>query len=744
MATAQPTPDDSDSVVTAGAVFKQLRHRVKVKPAWTSAWQSADYLECLSFSEACAPTIPHAAFVYHAGRIKREDSNSFEDAPIIDLGNWFVRVELLSDERQAGPDEPDNETVVEVLHQWTGIFQQQNYLIGGLPSGGAPAPIDVQLIAQGLEQVLDMQPIRQAIIKKPQLNDYNTSVADVIPSTIPFNDRLAFGLSEVGNRSAGRYRWSFNTGTATWELLPETTANPDSFYVFDGTDTATTWSVYDAAEYLIKGIAPHQPRFVLTGQVDQLRNLLLPRFDPAGMTVKEALDQLISLRHGLCRSMRLPVAPAPVEGETPSAAPERPELRIVTVVGKATSFADTTLPANLNTTELDLDGRLDVVSSSVTYDDRASYGRIVVSGERLLVCAAFSVADSTLERAWTDTDETNYIGAAGSTNSEKDEARRVDSLKHVWQVFRVPRSWGFTTGDGVGGAKLNANPMVGSDASLDTAHQAPIRRGWGLTFQRNVPFFKPKYIVGFKPDWREAIVLLKDPSTNKFLQIDAIHGSVRLLDNDLGVDVGTFPAHLLAYNPSSPITISSQTQPKYNYRELIVVAAFRTDQRLQCAANVPAVKQANESDEDFAARSAALRDRVLEIEVPGAECWYVVPNTPTSLNAGALVPHAGGAIRNDRSVLHRVLAGAMGWYGKPRSAIDVSVRDQLRCPEVGTLVTRLIDGGQYAEVNSIVSSRSFDLTAGVTSLSTGFTELAFGARQASSALTLSQSRLRHG
>lgn len=663
--------------------------RVKVAPSWDSPWQVIDYLHCLEFIDTAAPAVPSASLIYHAGYIKREDQPTKQNYPPLNLSGWFVRIEVLD------PATLESDTPTIKL-QWTGIIQGASLVHHGPgPNDENEAPVDQRFSAYGLEHFLDLQSIRGSYVREP-VSGVDTPV--FVSRMLSFNDRITWAFSKVGNRSNAELAID-GGGTA---------------HVFDGSiDGGSDWSVLNAVKYLIGFFAPDNMLLDLAGQYAALDDILLPKMDLQGLTLKQALDHLINPRQGFGWCLRVPI-PMDDTGD------ETVHVHIFSTAATDQTLDDQTLPANAEIVSMDLTDRLDVPAAGLIDDDRGSYGRIVARGEHLLVCATFSIADNTLERGWSAADETAYHDVTGATPEEKDAKRQTDELRAVFRVLRVPSDWDFMAGDGAGGEQHNANPAISTAGELNADTQAHIRHGWGLSFERNVPFFKAQYTSSLQPDYREAIVYVWDETTEAFIYLEAVPGMVRLLDNDLGIEVTTNPAHLLGLGHVDDI--DSASVPVFDYEKLAVTAAFRTDERLQVQLEPEIIQYDGESDDDYDARVATLQARVLYIDVPHAELWYIVPGTADTV--GSL--HAGGAIRNDIDVVKRAALSASAWFGQPRHNLQVSFQSLETSFAVGNLIDTYTDSGTDHPVNAVITSRHVDLQQGTTTFQTNFASPHFG------------------
>jgi hypothetical protein len=729
----QSTGSAAGSPLASGDVRAWTHHRVLLRRGWADPWTPVDYLECLGFSESAAPSIPTATLRYRSGRIKREDQDEFAATTPKLFNDWFVRVELLARKSatedgdlagQGGNQLPGNaDGAAAPLHVWHGVIVDNAVAMGGSGHGRMS---DQTLTALGLEYLLDLRTIRGSFVYDggeparaagQELRELDT--------TIPFNERLVRGLSEIGNRTADKL-----------ELDDE-----HQSHAFDGSAGASAWTILDAVEYLLTFFGPSEPEFVLGGQADALGDIVLPRFDLAGRTVHEALVELINPRRGFAWCVEC-ADQTDDDGNTTT----RAQIRVFSVTDVPISMGDATIPANTDAADVELDQRLDIAAASLEFDSRASYGKVIVTGERVLSCFTLSIADDTLQKGWTEAEETAYRGVTAADETDAD-ALRESAYPQVFSRLRVHPDWawkvaaspGGSGSSGSGGDRLPVNPAIKFDGSLDRNDQGTVAQGayrnWGIDLERSLPIQKPTLDSSFRPEYLEPFILVKDTDA-KWRMLDAVPGQLRMLDSELGLEVRTNPPHRLAkgswsgaaasgFDPDNP----PAGQSSFDYRVLLATVAARTDQQLRVIADVPVAPLPGETAAQTQARRDQLARRVLHMHVPDAELWYVVPGTVTNVDAaGNLLRHAGEpVVRDDVARLRKLAAAAMAWYGRIRSALDVTIRDYLPAYRVGSYVRGVTDTTGAIAVHSVVTAKSFDLLSGTTRIATSYAELDFGA-----------------
>jgi len=693
-------------------MLRRPQYRVSVRRLWTDPWQAARYLEPLAATSCAAPQKSTAVFRWRVGRIKYEDRNAFQSWPVRDLKDWFVRIELLPQPAGGSSLNPQSSPA----DLWIGRFADEDLRQDGNEGGTGASPLTVAradqlLTAIGIEHELDRTPIRGAWVT----NDGETVVQ--VDTPVVFNEQFdgPSGLSDLGNRSLLELDHPEESERKAFVFAghkgEDEQGNPQS--------TATLWSVGDIVRHLLAFHAPPEFAFTLSGQSAALDAIVMPRVDLAGRTVWQALNYLIDRRRGLGWCLRLD--------------PDfKAAVHVYSVLDSAVAFDDATIEANAEQYALRLDelGHL-VDETSLQLDTYGRYGKVVVSGERVLSCFTVNLLEETLEIGWTAEEEAKYRDADGGEDLAANRvARAVDELAHVYTHYHIPRSFNWMTGDGEKGQKRNANPLVGRDGrvTVNDSPQAPVRK-WGRRLERHLPIRKKQSKAESEPEYLEPVVLLWDEAHAWWVHAERcdpdVSGSayVRMLDTSFGLEVRFAPNHVLAkglFDQSVPVgggspqaAKPSDKQPKYQPAKMICTVAARTDERLEVVAEL--------------VTDGPLKDRVLHLEVPDAELHYLVPGTVTGVDAatGALQKSTTqqAVLRDDGERLRRVAALATAWYGRERAAMTLTVRDVWHQYRVGALVLSASDRLGTRGVNTVVSQVSHDLVAAATTIRTNYSEL---------------------
>jgi hypothetical protein len=738
------------SALAAGEVLKRVKFRVSTKETWDAAWQEAPYLEPLVFSECAGPSMPGATFRYRFGRIKREDRASAQGYEPGRFRDRFVKIDQLQlDPGADGVSYTHGAPPGEPILRWIGrVTDEALQTVGNAraaASGTSGAAGDQMVCACGLAQELDKNVIASSVAVNgltvdgegaPLVGD-DARTGFRIDEILVFNDDLAKGYVESGgNRSAAIVRDADDPGVGSYVFGGERRLDEST-----GRLVPYRWSALDIADYLLAWHGPPGITFAIGGAVDALAAIEPPEFRVAGMTVFQALNHLIDRKRGLGWCVRV------------NAAGTAAEVHVFTTTDVDVVFDDATLTANPDAIDLpvrDL-GHL-VRESQIRLDTLAKYDRIIVSGAPILVCFTVSVPDNTLTKAWDAAMENEYKAGRKSTDPAPsppstaetlDRARRDDRWRQVYTTYRIPYFWGWFTGNGLGSVtktRLRVGPTDDGRISLTSPLFVPTR-DWGHRLARLLPLRDPD-ITGandptpFAPprgavaEYRAPFLILRTPEGKYEYaeKVTAENGScqgLRMLDRDFGFEVLASPNHLLARGAWTNGTTPGESRfhPEdggFNYETMVATVAARTDTRLRVVVNTrPPPPDGEEPPEP---------DRVLHIDVPNAEFWWIAPNTVTGVKSTGELEFETRTgddlvLRDDSARLRRIGALAKAWYGKERAAMRLVLNDALAVLPVGTFVRTVQDAENFRHVNSVVSAVTTDCEAQATVIETQYAEL---------------------
>lgn len=188
--------------------------------------------------------------------------------------------------------------------------------------------------------------------------------------------------------------------------------------------------------------------------------------------------------------------------------------------------------------------------------------------------------------------------------------------------------------------------------------------------------------------------------------VDKLGVSVSVPNREWGVHLSGSPNHALADGHG---VTKSDHYPLIDYRELVATIAFESDQRFTLEVAMP---------------GASASDGVLEVEAPGAECWYLAPNTVVGAalaavqsgftSAGPKIKTSGNfgrLLRNDLATLELVMASTLSRYITGRARAEIIVKGLKPWTGlVGQVLTYVQEGGTTHAVHSPITSVQWRLS----------------------------------
>ena len=717
MATIQlpSTPALSPAATVASAIHT----RVEMRDQWTDAWAPVDYIEAVTITDEVGPGMPRCGFRFEYGDVRREDTAAFAQVEPLDLVNRFVRVTRLPDENSA-PVDPDIEAEPPPLPDvlFVGVFTDESIAADNVRT--AEPQGEQAITAYGLVHLLDRIPIVDAVATtegaaEPKFITY-------VPTINVETDFGVRGRSGVGNRSATKFETIVTNGVGESYVFSD---NGDA-------DQGDLWRVSDFLEYLLVNHATLSTltgsfSFVLGGQVEALDAITVPATNFDGDTVKRAIDQLVDRRRGLVYWIRYSVVRAEPPDEPEDI--ETVELMIASAFDQDIITNGQTIAANADQLTLELDDRPDLAVVRIL-DTTSTADAIIVRGERMQSCFTVSFQDGTLEKAWSDADEADYLAA-------DDVGRASDRFAHVFTTFRIPRDWGWVVFSGYGvdnwiGWSVAPRLTNTGEIDEDTVFGPSLaHRDWGSTFKRNLPI--PR-LVGAADDTQEfmaPLALFVKPtddtpgprsihlgSTDDLQAIlpermEPTPAHVRMLDAELAFEIQARPNHQLALHHFDGAGDTS-SPPVFDYEWLYATVCVELDFHLEVLQFLNAGVDGQPSG------------RVVTIRVPDAHHWNLFAGTIDEVRAdGGVNIRFEEILRDDSDRLRAVAAFARTWYGKTRHAVEVTFQDVMIAYGLGGILTAVSVGDRQQDVGSIIVSRTTDLAEQITTIRTDFLDLDF-------------------
>lgn len=545
-------------------------------------------------------------------------------------------------------------------------------------------------------------------------------VAEWIP---PMNSRDETGVI-VGNRSIQRTMGEANADGYVVEVTGGGPSTPSS-YLYHGrvTDGAgVLWSRYNYAEYILNRFVNTASAGVMTapiwrlgGQADLLVGLTDTLTWSDRQTAADVLRELINPALGMDFVVR--------------AHDDGFEIHVFALLPDEVTFGGATLPRN--PVQANMIGPSSTeVKIQVVETSKQRVSRIRVLGSRVVACCSLralprdeQVEDvpqqeggmtgeqriiglPSLVPRWLDPGteydadgertpnelEQAYRDGTGTDEDEAvdhDKARKASTYAAVYQAFGAPEAWDGAVGTDPVERSAWVIPRIGNLGEVldnqvpDQQTQIRATLGWtplleGFDYTQDPPAdtnesgrapspLGPQVYVEVPrdPDAQEPAGGEPEPDI-KYMPIDkAKEGiGVRGLPGDWGVLIRCNPNHLIARNvwdtgdnPLLTAPAPTEHEPVYAYDRMVATIAFETDQRLKL------IYDTGEAD-----------GTTLDLEVDGAEMWWLAPNTVVGVDAaGQLIEAGPRVLRSDAARLALVMAGAIARYRYDRSRAEVEI-----------------------------------------------------------------------
>jgi len=652
--------------ITPLVPFVQTRYR------WTENWTTTSRLRPSSAVAALQPTIGTAKIECAYGEI---DGGIYE--PWRTWQNVFVRILLPPTAEELRGDATLTGTAV-----WCGVItekvdrNQRAFDRGSGEEIRYVATGKETLVARDLTYLLDRAAIRGSYVLDDEDSVHPTPVK--VDEIYPFNVKAERGMAPhnkaapwgalAGNRSSSRY------------LNPK---NGRYAHIF--ADDGQRWSLLDIIEYLLVWWGSDRVGVYLNGELadggasytgveaalNKIERCVLP-----GKSVRETLNAIIPRSRGLAWMVDTA---------------EPPQLVIRSVIGEDIEAEGMTIPGNGTTHIIDGDSTaLGPIEIQEATDHE--YDRIEVHGAPIVTVG--SVGAGQLIPAWSSPMESDY-------KSADLDGRATDEMGRVWTTFKIDPdinkeifgpSKGLPTVDQSGGAP-HSSPMAPLVRTGQTwLRQLPLLKGTDYANYANPVVVDAKAPAG---DFLSPMVWVKcdvgaDGSNGYYLVDQPVDtgteklrppgSSVRMLDNDLGFQIGMRPGHRLALNHWADADGPDLADQVFDYAEIVATIAIAGPNRIKAVLDLP---RGEDRDEQ----------RVLVIEVPEAEYWWMQDKTVLGWTNTGLTPSpiyaSCGILRDDRPTLQRVAAAAKAWYGRPRRQIRLAYKDLIGQFLPGDLIERV-------------------------------------------------------
>jgi len=702
---------------------------VYYKWEWKGRWIYAPYITPISATKTAAPAIATATFKLLYGQGTWEDFTRMKDGGLLSsFAYCYIQIR--------GRDGA-SETIL-----WTGIVPAETFQLLGKGSTGKK--VDQVLQAYGLDMLLESRPDGARVKRgttKPVWIDY-------LPT---FNRRYEYGGGIVGNRSDQQIEGASDV------------------YVFS--DEGNDWTNYDIIKYLLKYYQQDNgPQFFLGKKLKGLigfkcvscgktydykpekcercsgsnfKRIRLPRIENEEADINEALDKIVGVYNFSSQTVRSALNVLINQGRGFSwtytvDSDNNVEIVPFSLLDKEMTLGDVTMPANKNKVALDLWENKMHTTVNVIQDTMHTYDKIVVRGARMKCCCTLrpiqgykdsegeiQLLPPSIEKGWTEAEETAYKNAAKNTEGYdelddyakaelNDKFRAVDRFSRVFTTFRIPHDWDWT---------IWTMPEEGKDPSFELVNPKLDSLG-NITKEQAAYFNVDKRLLTFvplkvgvdysnyakdenpinsEPEFRKLFVLVKDRS-GKYQYAEKLENPaiIRPLMREMGLEMRFRPAYLAALNhwaDAEPGQTAVGGELEYteglgiDYETMIATVFIETDQHVQLSYNLTNYEN----------------KRVLTIDIPDAELWYIVPGTIVDIDAGGKLVEdkCWPFLRDDCGRMRSALTAAVGWYGRRHNKVNITVKAIESGPELGTLIDN-VDVAGVGAAGSVVTAVSWN------------------------------------
>lgn len=702
-------------------------HLCYTRDNWADAWTETPLLRCDSLNDQAAPAHATAQLHYRYGQAilpeigSRSADSSKASVAAGSLVGKYVKVTVTG------------------LGSWYGIIVDLNDDRTGEIGTTIPSGVE-NYTAYGLTLLLEKSsPIRQSVVKTP-------SGTATIGIAIPFN------AGTDGRRDGSR------VATGNFDTTAECFSDSE---LTEAPDFPAKWKASDAIDYLLANFPPKDKsgtaQITFSLVASSALDFELPMMPYDGMNLWDIINKLIPRQRGLGFN-------ATVNGS------EEVELNVWTHTASAISLpGGGTIPANTSTATYDITAAVNIQSANITTSAIQTYDQVVVYGNRTGSVFTVAAGDNIVED-WDSADETIYnLGASSSPayatfdDNEKHAAnadsRARDKLQRVYSWWRIPANWdgkGHTPSEGVDSTSV-AMWSLDSDGTpqLTTVGSYLVS---GLRIENYLPMrAAADYSGSVSPD--------NDTDTqSEFIPPILIVGISEVLSSSESASASSSRGDIVRWVHGERLDAAVDSEAANRRHRWNITTRIQTDapglifqtnnapqhffaaDRFESQGpfeDIPAGEEINTENWYAtiyvthqqrmksvypAAASVASGDvkRTLEIQVDDAYLDRLIPGTVVDLSYINVPSESdGGWLRDDRERLDDIARLAWMWYGTERQTLNLSFKAITTGFTVGTLITELTTNAGTESINTAITSVSFDLTNGVTTLQTHYNELDF-------------------
>lgn len=695
--------------------------RVYIRQAWANTWSYQPSMWCSELSWSLLPSMPVAQFDRDYGPILPHGSDEWETQGKVNLGGWFVKVEV---------------DCADGMLTWFGFIDEQSDAQGGF-TGTVPSGRQ-NFVAYSMAQALAFE-----FMTRSRWYDQPNAVNRWSGSAISFN--------QGGKPNRTDVLVAADPGKAQVHLFAPTAPTNRRDTAFSIWAPAQYWSSRKIVEYLEQFAMPSNQvggesiKFRIDG-----KNLLpdwdKPTIDTEGKSVLSVLEEIVN-------PSRLLQFSTLVETSTEEDEPDVVVLKIHSLadapIALPGSFTHLANPDILTIQAAEAQDTRLVIQSS----ESSTVNQVVVKGaKRQTVTQTILNKDSDpdteygLLEGWTTALETEYnqgaslaAGYGALTDDQKRDAnqiaRGISKLDDVYKTFVLNPVWDF--GDAIGTQNLlfadnEYNRYFPWWNDITIAPELPMREGVAYT---SVPAVNDDAQKGFRPPF----VIFKRPGTtpSRYLQAEkmsnreanpAFSAEVGIGKDGQGLtlDVNGAEQHAIAFTRFVALPVDYTDGGDWDYFNAIMVLALTEDRFAEYAfpteEDLP-VRDVLRKKIIYAGESYKLiadaGDNTFDLNIAGGH--RVTPAT---------TPPNQNFYSDDRPRLQALGQIAANWFLVPRQILRLVTARPSATPLVGQIVSFVNPGTPHeALINSVVSEirlnmpRAETLSASSYSLVTSLGEL---------------------
>lgn len=668
-------------------IAANLYPAVYYKWHWSDNWIYNFYITPITAIKTAAPAVGTAVLKLHYGAGLFEDYSAMVDGGLLETFNYcYIQIRGQSAGRQ--------------IVLWTGVVPAEEFELLGESTSVSSRTAEQNLKAYSLEYLLETR------IYGSYAQAVSGGSTVWIDEMKVFNRRHEHGGSVIGNR--GDYNGTLGC------------------YVFG--HTGNCWNAYQVLVYLIKIystlVAPGF-YFACSSTIKSYLEQIIGVWDFRNLTLKQAIDSILTRARGLSWYI------AAGTGGNPAIIP-------FSLIANSVSIGNVTVPANPKKIYINYwsDNRTKII---VEADTNSRFEKILVRSDKVKCCFSVDFSDSSLESAWTSALQTAYRDAAKNTSGyseldddEKarlnDSFRSADIFERVYSAFRIPHNFNWMKGiyavcpkfNNAGSADLytaanyfNADkrilPFLPFLVGYDYSSYPPINYNPSNAEPEYKPFFIAVHDVNSLYQQADNVTLLDSDDENR-----TFGAQIRPMAREFGFICRFRPAYLFDrtyWSGEIGVFTDELANLGYDYEDMIATIFVESDQYVQF----------------LYSKNPSENARLIIIEVPEAQIWYVTPDTVIDIAAdGTLVTYAGsGFIRDDREFLKKVYAAAVSYYSKQRNHVSINVSAVDAGLPLGTLIDNADLSGVGAEGSAVTSVSWHFQKKQTTIIRTDFSELNF-------------------